>query len=121
MIMGQEPLAIAHAVSDVFQQAGFRPLPLPENTDFRLEFERPGTGMDTVLYGDWESNKVWYRAKVRIITAGGGAHVVSCNAFRILEHGNVHFEVEHKLGRAQRGAYQRLLDQVRAHLNGAAL
>ena len=64
----------ARAVSEVFRQAGYKLLPAPENKDrdLSLIFEKPGGAMATVLYGDWDANKVWSRVKVRIARLAEG-------------------------------------------------
>ena len=114
VVPGRTVLETAHAVSEVFQAAGYQPVPQHRNNEFRLVFDIRGNGTDTVLYGDFSGEKVWYRAKVRLVTMGTDSVMVSCDGFRVLDHGDGHFESEHKLSR--RGRYQELLDKVRTRL-----
>ncbi|MGA2864659.1 MAG: hypothetical protein ABSF95_09240 [Verrucomicrobiota bacterium] len=119
LISGQTPLTTARAVSDVFQKAGYTPVPLPPNKDTRLVFEKPGGALATVLYGDWEANKVWYRVKVRIDALGADLQLVTCDVFRVLDHGDAHFEQEQKVTPLKKGPYRHLLNQVKARAGGA--
>lgn len=115
-VAGHTALETAHTVSEIFQKAGYAPVPQAQNSDFKLVFDKPGTGTDTVLYGDWAGKKVWYRAKVRLALSEGELVIVSCDAFRVLDHGDGHFESEHKLSHFKSSRYQELLDQVKARL-----
>jgi hypothetical protein len=114
VISGPTPFEIARAVSEVFQRAGYKPVPLADNKDMRLVFERPAGAMATVLYGDWAPNKVWYRVKVRIAGLDEGRQLVTCDLFRVTDHGDAHFEVEHKVSPLKKGRYRDLLNQVQA-------
>ena len=114
IVTGRTVLETAHAVSEVFQAAGYQPVPQHQNNEFRLVFDIVGSGADTVLYGDFVGEKVWYRAKVHLTTMGADSVLVSCDGFRVLDHGDGHFESEHKLSRG--GRYQELLERIRAHL-----
>jgi hypothetical protein len=111
---GATPFEAARAVSDVFQEAGYKPLALGENKDMRLEFERPGGAMATILYGDFEANKVWSRVKIRISEVEEGKLLVTCNVFRVRDHGGGVFEREEKVSPYKKRPYQELLEQVKA-------
>lgn len=116
VVPGHTLLETAHTVSEVFQKAGYEPVPQSESSGFRLVFELPGTATDTVLYGGWHENTVWYRAKIHLTAMGDEAVLLSCEAFRVLDHGDQHFETEHKLSGSKGARYQELLEQVRARL-----
>lgn len=117
-IEGHSFLEVARTTSQVFQKAGFTPAPLPPSKEEqrKLVFERPGTGGDSLLYGDWSGGTIWYRAKVTFTEMGPDKQLVRCDAYRVLEKGSRHFEEEHKLSRMKAGAYQKLLDQVKTTL-----
>lgn len=114
VISGPTPLETARAVSEVFQTAGYKPLPLADNKDMRLVFDKPAGAIATVLYGDWSPNKVWSRVKIRIIGLDEGRQLVTCDLCRVTDHGDAHFEVEHKVSHAKKGPYRDLLNQVKA-------
>jgi hypothetical protein len=120
VISGPTPLETARAVSEVFQQAGYKPLPLPDNKDMRLAFDKPAGGMATVLYGDWSSNKVWLRVKVRIAELEEGRLLVTCDLYRVTDHGDAHFEAERKVSHVKKRPFSDLLDQVKARATPGA-
>jgi hypothetical protein len=120
VISGPTPLETARAVSEVFQQAGYKPLPLPENHDMRLAFEKPAGAMATVLYGDWDRNKVWLRVKVRLAGLDEGRQLVTCDLYRVTDHGDAHFEAEHRISHVKKGPYRDLLDQVKTRATHGA-
>ena len=72
----------------------------------RLVFEKPAGAMATLLYGDWDANKVWSRVKVRITGLDGGGQLVTCNLYRVTDHGDANFEVEHKVSAVKKGPYR---------------
>jgi hypothetical protein len=119
VISGPAPFATARAVSEVFEKAGYAPVPLPPNKDMRLVFEKPGGAMATLLYGDWAPNKVWYRVKVRIAVLGPDLELVTCDLYRVLDHGDPHLEQEQKVTPFKKGPYRALLSQVKARASGA--
>ena len=116
LVNGKSRLEVAHAVEEVFQREGYQTVPQPQNDDFRLVFDLAGTTTDTVLYGDWSSGAVWYRAKVRFQQVGETGVLVTCDAFRVLEHDDRSLESEHKLSRMKSGRYQALLERAKAQL-----
>ena len=81
-----------------------------------MVFEKVGSTGDTVIHGDWSMKKLWYRAKIEIESRGPDAYLVKCDAFRVFDHGESHFEEERKLSGIKRGIYQDLLDAAKAKL-----
>jgi hypothetical protein len=119
VISGPTPLETARAVSEVFQQAGYKPLPQADNRDMRLVFEKPGGSMATVLYGGWSANQVWSRVKVRIAGLEDGELLLTCDVYRVTDHDVTSFEVEHKVSHVKKGPYRELLEQVKARATQA--
>lgn len=73
--------------------------------------------MDTLVYGDWSPKKVWVRVKVDAHMLISVEQVLlECDAFMVGEHGDLHFEEEHKLTSVHRGRFQELLDEVSKRL-----
>lgn len=120
VVTNQPPVEIAKAISSTFEQAGFAAVPetTPQTsrTEYRLAYERPAGAGDTVLFGDWSFKQNFYRARVRILKQEGRRCLVTCDAFRVLNHGEAHFEEEKRLSRAKAGQYQKLLEQAVAKL-----
>lgn len=114
VLNGSSPMEAARAVSDVFQAAGYKPMPLGENKDMRLEFERPGGGMANFLYGDFAANQVWSRVRIRIADVDQGKLLVTCDVFRVRDHGGGVLEREEKISPYKKRPYRDLLEQVKA-------
>ena len=114
-VQGHTPLEIARAVSETFKRDGFQAIPLPRNDDLRMQFEKQGSTGSSVLYSDWSFKPIWYRARVQLLKTEEDTYVVTCNAFRVNERGDPHFEEEHKV--LQKGHYQDLLDKAKAKLS----
>lgn len=115
-IKGSTTLDIARAISETFQKAGFTPVPVSTGRDTRMVFERAGSTKDAVVYGDWSFSKLWYRAKLRFASSGPDTQLITCDAYRVYNHGEPHFEEEVKLTRMKKGLYQDLLDEAKAKL-----
>jgi hypothetical protein len=116
-IDGQEPLAIARAVSAGFKAEGFEAVVLPPGgQDYRMQFERQGSLTTTLVWGDWSSKDIYYRAKVKIIRVDSNRHLVTCDVFRVLHRGDKHFEEEHALYGMNSGPYQDILKRAKAEL-----
>jgi hypothetical protein len=115
-VQGHTALEVARAVSETFKAAGYEAIPLQQNDDLRMQFEKPaGTGQ-SILYSDWSFKPIWFRVRIRFIKTDAGSYVVTCNVWRVNERGDPHFEEEHKLSGMKRGPYQDLLDQAKAKL-----
>lgn len=110
------PLEIARAVSATFKAAGYEAVPLPQNAELRMQFDKPaGTGA-SILYSDWSFKEIWIRVRIKFIKTDEGSYVVTCDAWRVNERGSAHFEEEHRVSKMSRGTYQDLLDQAKAKL-----
>jgi hypothetical protein len=120
VVKASGPLAAARTVSEVFQEAGYRPVPQPPSEDLRLVFEKPGGSGDTLLYGDFHGRSVWYKVRVHLEVLDGETILLSCNAFRVLDHGDAHFETEQRLSHARKGECRALLAKVKARLEASA-
>lgn len=117
MVKAGEPLAVARAVSEVFQEAGYQPTPVPANRsrEMRMVFEKEGTAKDTLMYGGWSFESLWYRVKIRIspLDAATKTYLVTCDVFRVHHRGDRHFEEEQRLKSAKRGSFRELLEQAK--------
>jgi hypothetical protein len=116
-ITGYTPIEIARTISAVFREAGYQPAPLPANTNMMLMFEKEGSTSEMLVYGDWSGKKLWQRARIHIKSRDQQRHMVECDVFRVLDHGDPRFEEESKLSRLKRKPYQQLLDEVKTRLN----
>jgi hypothetical protein len=112
-VQGHPSMEVARAVSEVFREAGFVPMPLGPNKAMKLVFEKPATTTDSVVFGDW-SGKVWYRVKIDIGAADPDV-LVRCDAYRVVGHGDPRFEEETRIA-FRKGPYQELLDKAKGRL-----
>src|SRR5882724_3886073 len=117
-IKGKTPLEIARAISEVFKEAHYVAARPAANHKMMLMFEKEGSTGDMVVYGDWSSNKPWYRVKLNIKSLDAETQLVECDAYRVTEHGDPRFEEEKRLTRFKKGAYQDLLNRVKDRLSG---
>jgi len=108
----QSLMGAARAVATVLEAAGYMAVPQPKNSDYRLVYEKAGSSMDTVLYGGWAANGVWYRMKFRMVRTGNESVIVSATAYRVRDHGQGRFEMEQDLGNSGAKRCRELLSQV---------
>jgi len=114
VIKGHSAAEITLAAQRVFTDNGYR-LGLVKSAD--LVFEKPGSGMNTLVYGDWSGKSVWFRVKVYLRDLGPTEGVLlDCDAFRVLERGDALFEEEKKLTKVHHGTYQELMNKVSQRL-----
>ena len=119
-IKGKTALEIARVISAVFKEADYIPARLPANNKMMLMFEQQGNTGDMLMYGDWTSNKPWYRVKLSIKTLDSETELVECEAFRVKEYGDTRFEEETKLTHSKKGHFQELLDRVKQRLDSVS-
>jgi len=101
---------IEAATQKVFAEHGYQEA---RSKGSQLVFEKEGTGMNTLVYGDWSPKTVWVRVKVYVQDLSSVQQVLlECDAYMVAEHGDTHFEEEHKLTAVHRGRFQDLLDEV---------
>ena len=83
-----------------------------------LVFEKEGSSMNTLMYGDWTPGKVWVRVKVYLRQLSAPNEILlECDAFMVNNHGDVRFEEEFKLTKMRRGTYQDLLEEVKKRVS----
>ena len=115
ILITNRPVAQVEAVTEaVFKEHSYQ---TTRSKASELIFEKEGTGMNTLVYGDWSSKKVWVRVKVYLHELSSVDQVLlDCDAYMVGEHGDLHFEEEHKLTSVHRGRFQDLLDEVSQRL-----
>ena len=102
---------IFDAVDHVFNRAGFKLVDVRPN--LRV-FERPGSQMDNMKYGDWDGTTVMMRAKVSMVSQGGTV-TLECRVVAVRNYGQT-LESENAVWGGYRKEYQSLMDQVRDYL-----
>jgi hypothetical protein len=115
VVITNQPAVLVEAETEtVFKQHGYQ---ASRSKTSQLVFEKEGTRMDTLVYGDWSPKKVWVRVNVYVHDLTSIQQVLlECDAFMVAEHGDTHFEEEHKLTSVHRGRFQDLLNEVSQRL-----
>lgn len=83
-----------------------------------MVFEKKGTFMNGMVYGDWYSGGVWERVKVFHQEIEPGRTLVECDAYMVQEHDDPFFQSERKPYKTRRHLYQKLLNEVAVGLEG---
>ena len=84
-----------------------------------MVFEKKGTFMNGLMYGDWYSGGVWERVNVYYGESEPGRTLVACDAYMVQEHDDPFFQNERKPYKTRRHIYQKLLDEVAKELGGS--
>ena len=119
-IKGQTLIEVAQATSEVFRAAGYTTIPSSSKYETKLLFEKAGTKADALLYSGWSGGEVWYRTKITFVSLTPETQLIKCDAYRVLDRNDPHFEEEKKLSWSKKGVFQDLLNQVKARLNPQA-
>ena len=114
MIENRSRDEITTATKDVFREHSYQTV--RDGSDEYI-FEKKGTSMNTLVYGDLSGEPVWVRVKLALHEQNPGKTLVECDAYIIRGHGNKFFEEEQKLPKFQHGPYQELLDQIKMRLH----
>jgi hypothetical protein len=116
VIIKDHPITQIDAVTQsVFREHGFQ---VARQEPGEIVFEKEGSNMDTMVYGDWSEKKVWVRVKafLRLMRPTNDV-LLDCDAYMVIDLGSPHFEEPHKLTKVHRKRYQELLDEVSRRLN----
>ena len=116
VIKERTPSEIEAAIRTVFEKHDFDIS--PRRTGGVMVFEKKGTFMNGLVYGDWYSGGVWDRVNVYLSEIGPGSILVDCDAYMVQEHDDPFFQSERKPYKTRRHLYQKLLDEVAAELKG---
>jgi hypothetical protein len=80
-----------------------------------LVFEREGSSMNNIAYGNWMGSGIWVRAKVRIADISPEESRIDCEAFLLRNRGEP-TEEEIKIRKIHSHQYQKLLNEVAKRL-----
>ena len=113
MVENRPREVIVAATRNVFREHAYQTL---RDGPDEYVFEKPGTAMNTAVYGDLSGEQVWVRVKVNVQELNPNQTLVECDAYIIRGHSNSFFEEEQKLPKFSGGPYQELLDQIKGRL-----
>jgi hypothetical protein len=115
VIKDRTPDEIEAATRTVFEKHDYDLSPRRDGG--AMVFEKKGTFMNGLVYGDWYSGGVWERVKVYHIDMEPGRTLVDCDAYMVQEHDDPFFQSERKPYTSRRHVYQKLLEEVARELD----
>ena len=104
---------IEAAVNTVFKKHKFEE---GRSEDDELVFQRPGSLMSGVVYGDWYSGGVWERVKIYTRSLDPARTVVECDGYMVQEHDDPLFQHEKKEYSTKKHHLQDLMNEVAAEI-----
>jgi hypothetical protein len=113
VVTNASPKEIQEATEKVFKTNGFDPAP-EDNND--LVFQRKGSFMNGLFYGDWYQGGVWVRIKVFLSELDPTRTMVDCDVYMVQDPDDPLFQEERKV-KADKNECQRLLDQIPAAIS----
>ena len=109
VVTNQPSEKIDAALRTVFKGHGYEE-GKPE--DDELVFQKPGSFMSTMIYGDWYSGGVWERIKVYQREMDINRTVIECDGYMVQEHEDPLFQNEKREHSTKKGHLQDLLQEV---------
>jgi hypothetical protein len=114
VIIKNRPLTDIEAATEiVFTEYGYKMI---RTGPQRFTFEKEGTTMNQMAYGDWSGKPVQVRIKLNIRETTATETLVECDAYMVASPGTGQFEEETKLSTFRKGPYQDLLNDIKARL-----
>ncbi len=115
IVTNQSSERIDTAVQTVFTNHRFEEAKGEED---ELVFQRPGSFMSGLVYGDWYSGGVWERIKVYQRELDSSRTVVECDGYMVQQHEDPLFQKEKRQYSTKKGHLQQLMDEVAKELAG---
>ena len=107
-IHGHPVERVRDVTSQVFLENGYR---VTLNGWAKLVFEKEGSNMNNIAYGNWMGSGIWIRVKASIFETSPGNCRLDCDAF-LLRNRNEPVEEEIKISKLHNRPYQKLLNEV---------
>jgi len=112
-IRGHSPQDIRATTVDVFREHGYK---LASGSLSELVFEREGSTMNNLAYGNWMGTGITARAKISFVPVTDDLYRVECHAFLVRNKGEV-LEEEITIKHVHSGPYQKMLDEAAKRLH----
>ena len=100
---------IEAAISNVFTKHSYEEGRAEED---ELVFQKPGSLMNGLVYGDWYSGGVWERVKIYQRELDPARTVIECDGYMVQEHEDPMFQKEKREYKTKKGHLQELLNEV---------
>ena len=104
---------IAAALTAAFGRHEYK---LMRHKDDAMVFEKRGTLMNNLAYGDWYGGSITDRVGVYQKDLGSGKTLVDCDAWMVQDADDPFFEKPRSMGSGRRSTYQKILDEAEADL-----
>jgi hypothetical protein len=108
IVDNRSPEQIEASLVKVYESHGYS----LKRKDDELVFEKPGTVMNTLAYGDWYNGGVWERIEVFQREIGPGRTLVDCDDYMVQEPEDPFFQKVRQVHKTRRRNCQKLLDAV---------
>jgi len=105
---------VSDVTAEVFLKHGYK---VRRQAWGRFFFEKQGSAMNNLAYGNWMGGAVWVRVKASVQELSPGHCQVKCEAFLLRNRGEP-LEEEIRVRKVHSGHYQELLDEVAKRLTG---
>ncbi len=115
-IQGQRHERVRDVTAEVFRDHGYL---VTRNGWADMVFEREGSAMNNIAYGNWMGKRVWVRVKAAVTDMSAARCQVKCEAFVVRNRGES-LEEEIQLTKVQSGQYKDLLNEVAKRLGAVA-
>ena len=112
-IQGHTVEQIRSVTADVFHQHGYK---AATGNLSSLVFEKEGSTMNNIAYGNWMGTGIANRAKINFVLLTGDAFRIECHAFLVRNKGEV-LEEEIPVKGIHSGVYQKMLNEIAKRLN----
>ena len=100
---------IEAAIQAVFEKHEYE---AGKSEEDELVFEKQGTFMNGLVYGDWYSGGVWERFKIYQRELRPAETLVECDAYMVQQHEDPLFQKERREYNTKKGHCQKLLNEV---------
>jgi hypothetical protein len=114
-IQDQPHERVRDVTAEVFRDHGYL---VTRNGWADLIFEREGSTMNNLAYGNWMGGRVWVRVKAAISDLSARNCRLQCEAFILRNRGEA-LEEEIRITKVHSRPYQDLLDEVAKRLGGS--
>ena len=104
---------IETAVRNVFRKYAFEET---KGEKDEMVFQRPGSFMNSFVYGDWWSGGVWERIKIYQRELDSERTVVECDGYMVQEHDDPLFQKEKLQYGSKKKHLQELMNEVGTEL-----
>ena len=109
-VRARSSFEVKDVVERVFNADGYRTSGRAYDS---VTFDKEGTNIDRITYGNWIGGEVSKRARVTVVEKGEGVFRVRCTPLIVRDPNDVAFEDEHRRMQLFSPHYSRLLREVK--------